>query len=98
MSLIEVGGGPVHNRVEAQRVKDVNDLWATFIGELQKPGKHGINNNQLKVISSRVLAAMLALDTQVQALPAQGRVVSFSGEATTRLSDMIRKALLRDVE
>ena len=79
MSDIQIGGGPAHNRVEVSLVSEVNECWKRFILELEKPGDHGINNNELKQWVNAFAQAGARLQHQVLSLPAQGRQLGFKG-------------------
>lgn len=91
MSLIEVGGGPVHNRVDVSLIAAVNDRWRKFLEELAKPSReHGVNNNELKELVNSFAQAGAALQAQVLSLPAQGRQLYFKSTDLARASEEIR--------
>lgn len=94
MSEIQVGGGPVHNRVDVALVSEVNDSWMAILKELESPtGEHGINNNELKERFNRFAQAAQALHASVAALPPQGRTLHFKGSSIARVTEQMGRIL-----
>jgi hypothetical protein len=78
-------------RVDAEKVGEVKALFVALIEELASAN---MNNNELKEISGKLHAATGALLKNVNALPPQGRVVSFSG--TGKLSGRMVEQMARE--
>lgn len=90
---IEVGGGPIHNRIDANLIGECIRAWDRFVSELESVNhEHGVNNNELKERASRLKVAIDALYLNVRLLPPQGRRVSFTATTTTSMSEIIRCA------
>lgn len=87
--IIEVGGGPVHNRIDLEKVSRTNELWVQFLQELNKPGEHGVNNNQLKQCINAVGQSLTDLAQQVLALPAQGRHLGLKGSDVVKAAEFM---------
>ena len=89
MTSIEVTGGPAHNRVDLEKIKRVQQLWMEFLQELQKPGEHGINNNELKQRMNAMGQAVTDLGLQVLALPAQGRHLGLKADDLSQAAEFL---------
>lgn len=97
MSEIEVVDGPCHNRISIERIGAVERLWTALKEELRKPGEHGINNNELKQMTCAFCQAVGDLEAEVRALPAQGRVLKFTGTDVQTVAEIMRTAALRKI-
>jgi len=90
-SIIDVGGGPAHNRIEVSLISEVNDNWQRFLTELQSPGEHGTNNNELKQRIAAFAEAGARLTAQVLNLPAQGRELGMKATDIVRATQQMGK-------
>lgn len=95
MGEIHVIGGPSHNRLPMELISEVNDCWHLILKELQKPGEHGVNNNEIKEVVNRWAQAGAAFQAAVNNLPAQGRMIEFKANSIARAVEQMGKRLPR---
>lgn len=92
-SEIQVGGGPIHNRIEVETIANVDQAWRNIKHELAHGGEHGVNNNQLKELFRIFASHAQYLHAQVEALPAQGRNVVFTGSSIMFSQETMNKII-----
>lgn len=91
MSEIEVGGH-LYPKVNGSLIGELDLAWARFLEEMRAGSKEfGRNNNNAKERINLVLHLATRLAKEVNALPAQGRVIGFSGSSTATAAELMRR-------